>query len=209
MMTEKQIAKKLRREALLARPCNTCGQPINNLDKRQVRCQLNCPGMKVEALCCVCGKAKEVYKSQQRENHCCSLECQRQHALVDNHSCKNTERTEKQLKDIREAYRMQSRLRRKSIPSVSLLWWRKCKKPIESLSKDDVWLLKCRTASQTIKERASFREEEQWKLTCLTWTEAINNQIRIVKAKASIMKSCDWTKKCTSVARNIKHRLIY
>ena len=84
---------KLKAAAMLLRPCKVCGKAIGTNDKRQVVCSKECGHKgrtqeKVELSCCNCGKKVERYKSRLkfRSVFACSLECQRQYALVENHS---------------------------------------------------------------------------------------------------------------------------
>lgn len=83
---------RLRRESrhrhLLTRLCKNCGNPIGTLDPRQTVCSKQC-GYEIRTLervssqCIVCGETVERYRSQAEKHKgvCCSLECQRKHAL--------------------------------------------------------------------------------------------------------------------------------
>ena len=81
--------KERRRKELLNRKCRNCGKKLNTTDKRQITCGNEC-GYAVrvkprkEVSCCVCGKALIRRADSQHKSHCCSLECQRKHALIEN-----------------------------------------------------------------------------------------------------------------------------
>ena len=89
----KEIAKerKDRLDRLRKRKCPKCSEEINSIDARKVFCSKRCSdaSKKHEMICVkctVCGITLERCKRkiESRKQFCCSLECQRQLALVEN-----------------------------------------------------------------------------------------------------------------------------
>ena len=185
---------------LLARPCKTCGQPINSFDKRQVRCQLNCPGMKVEVSCCICGKAKEVYKSQIKENHCCSLECQRHFALVDNRGITKPNWTARS-KEAKKNWKKQEEKRRRC-SSKKFRFWKISKASSQYIrtKQPTEWQKRCFSASQTSHKRFYYLRQDD-ELQPTTWKEAVDRGIKSLTA--SSRKSNKWKVKCNQVSKNM------
>jgi hypothetical protein len=71
----------------------------------------------------------------------------------------------------------------------------------------DPWKQKCTTAAATIKERAVVRKEVKWSLMYLEWGSVVSIQYAAAMARGKRSIASEWSKKCDSVARNIKHRL--
>lgn len=72
----------------MQRTCIKCGLQFTAKRQEQQVCRQSCKLPTVDVQCCVCGKQTErsVRDAKKRDAFCCSLECQRQLALVVNHS---------------------------------------------------------------------------------------------------------------------------
>lgn len=114
-----QAKKKQAAIDLLLRPCKTCGKPIDSKDKRQVVCSKRCghdgrSQGKVLIECAVCGKQVERYTrhASKFKVACCSLGCQRQHALNENRGGKKRDWDKSSAKARKEWYRLSQKQRR-------------------------------------------------------------------------------------------------
>lgn len=83
------VAKKIRQkhyEKLMRRVCESCGKQFIAQRKEQKICKQSCHKKQtvLRVRCCVC--AKQFYKQEQKilDRNCCSQECQRNLALVEN-----------------------------------------------------------------------------------------------------------------------------
>jgi hypothetical protein len=201
---------KLKAAAMLLRPCKVCGKAIGTNDKRQVVCSRNCAFQnlrkgRIEVKCCNCGKSVFRYEAalKIRSVFSCSLKCQRQYALVKNHSTASKVDWLSKSADAKARWRRlhsKNRLRKNKWIFV-IRKWQKNKDQTR-----DPWADKCKSASALLKERAFYRPENVFCLESPQWNEIVLVQVKLVKLKGERCTMSEWKKKSDSVARNIKNR---
>ena len=192
------ITRELRHKELLNRPCKQCGKPINSLDKRQVKCGLNCPGFKAISSCCVCGKIIERYARAIRENNCCSLECQRRWSLEKNRGRRKP--TRQSLAKIKAQWHSKNRSERSRHSSGRKFWAIASRGVIEERQSSD-WERKCRTASVSIGQRLTLGFAKKRKATTF---EQVVARFDVSGGRYSRLNT--WEKKCYSTAKNLKSK---
>lgn len=187
---------------LLQRPCKVCGKPMRSKDKRQVTCSLECGHAgrikpTVELGCSVCGKTVTRYASalEKRDQFACSPECQR---VIAGRAGKDLKKASERAKT--KWYRGRSLQRRRANK-----WWARCCDQSSMLldkNDDDRWIRRCRSAATQLRYRSHETVKHKQKELPETWQEAI--------IKAFVMKKQQppeiWSKKCASVASNLKLR---
>lgn len=203
--------KEQENRELLAKPCKVCGKEIGSKDKRQVVCSRACAFRnlrkdRIEVKCCNCGKSVFRYPHalKVRSVFSCSLECQRQYALVENHSSGIIDRLGKSAEAKQKWKRASSRDR-----GNQNRWWVICRAGniAKRTRSDDPWKRKFRSSLSTLNQRAVVRKEVKWSLKYLAWESVVQSQYLAAIARGKRLAASEWLKKCDSVARNIKHRL--
>ena len=195
--TPAAIAREIRHKSLRNRPCKACGRPINSLDKRQVKCGLRCPGFRTVVTCCVCGKDVERYSKAARENNCCSLECQREHALENNRGKAKPDWHKRSLR-AKEKYRNERRKLRAS-NSVSRRFFVIANRGIQEKQEKSDWERKCATAYSMMNRRLALSYIRNIKQT--TFGE-VASRFDVTCGRYSRLNT--WEKKCYSTAKNMK-----
>jgi hypothetical protein len=198
--------KERRRKELLNRKCRNCGKKLNTTDKRQITCGNEC-GYAVrikprkEVSCCVCGKALIRRAASQHKSHCCSLECQRKHALIYNHSAKHALPRKTNGKIQKRKYRKQESLRRKS-NSLENQWWIKCS--LSNAYRTDKsgqtrWEKKCISTSSSMRQQLFYSKKNKKKPS-----KTFENLCKTLFRKTGEKDA--WKTKCYSVEKNMIRR---
>jgi hypothetical protein len=199
-------AKKKRIEELLARSCPVCGNAINSKDPRKVTCSVQC-GIdrlrvsRVTVNCCVCKKPIKKYEKQVKENNCCSIECQREWALITNKGGRETD----WLKRSSKAKKLWVKKRRKERLKVSThgQWKRMAVSQLESLLRDepDDWMRRCFSSSTGLEQRLFLSGAKKRRKPIKTFEELC---IVTIVAKIDYSSMEEWSRKCYSTQKNMK-----
>jgi len=157
---QRREAKALRKQLLSQRLCRKCGKPIGNLDPRQVYCSRGCVKLeRVSVTCLVCGKTIErtTEALKRHPNACCSLECQRQHALVENHSQKDGPDWHRRSLEARKRWREQKRRQRRIAG-----WYGAVSRKLSDIApnKVDGWMAAVRSRLSSHAGRVSKRPKD-------------------------------------------------
>lgn len=203
-------------KCLIARPCKNCGKPVNQKDPRQKMCSAKCGYDnrslgKVVVQCFVCGKNVERYTRHFNKFNkaCCSLDCQRQHSIVDNrgHAKINWVARSKLMREIWSAESSQAR---KGF-SVAGKWWSLCQKNCATYSKDfsvDAWDKRCCSAIVSLHRRVFSQNEGDDACITKTWSLVFATVTRNLKARCYARARTGWDARCTSAASIISKRII-
>ena len=179
-----------------AKPCKVCGKAIGTNDKRQVVCSKECghkgrTQQKVELPCCNCGKKIERYKSRLefRSVFACSLECQRQYALIENHSTAGKTDWIKKSAEAKKRWNViDSRKRRLCNP-----WMRKIRKKLDKCkeSKVDTKSWKYRVA---LRLNAAVGRKRRKQVEAKA-SRTVEQALRKIREKRKLFELSDWEKK--------------
>jgi len=193
-----RIKRALEHERLLNRPCKKCGNPINSLDKRQVKCGLRCPGYREFVSCCVCGSMVQKYKGEVRDKNCCSLNCQRKHALEINRGRLKVNWDKRSLNAKLNWNKNQSRTR-----SLANKWSKDLCSKILRINKSnikDVWEYRISTRLSSAKGRAVKRAKK-----CVA-SDSIERALKRIIQKRNYFEMDCLSKKIGNKLSNISHR---
>ena len=187
---------RLKAAAMLLRPCKVCGKAIGTNDKRQVVCSKECGHKgrtqeKVELSCCNCGKKVERYKSRLefRSVFACSLECQRQYALIENHSTAGKTDWIKKSTEAKKRWKViDSRKRRLCNP-----WMRKIRKKLDKCKelKVDTNSWKYRVA---LRLNAAVGRKRRKQVEAKA-SRTVEQALRKIREKRKLFELSDWEKK--------------
>lgn len=203
-----QAKKKQAASDLLLRPCKTCGKPIGSKDKRQVVCSKRCghdgrSQGKVLIECAVCGKQVERYARQASKFKvaCCSLECQRQHALNENHSSKTRKDWSKSQVKARKDWRIKQQRERQGKNT----WFVAAKKSLKKvlgrhLPDFDSWEYRVGLRIATHKGRSSSKPVTP------KHSRTIEQALRKVRARRKQFERSDWHKSVATKLSSHKSR---
>ncbi len=191
-----QKRKDQERTDLLAKPCKVCGKAIGTNDKRQVVCSRNCAFQnlrkgRIEVKCCNCGKSVFRYEAalKIRSVFSCSLKCQRQYALVENHStASKVDWLSKSAKAKRNWKASDSKRRRLCNP-----WMRKIRSKLDKCkaSKVDTEGWEYRIA---VRLNAAIGRETRKQINP-PHSRTIEQAIRKIRQKRKLFELSEWEKK--------------
>lgn len=198
------------RERRLNRCCKTCGERMNSLDTRKVVCSVECGfegrrQKKVVVDCVVCGVSVQRYRKavNSQSVFCCSNLCQKQWALITNHSSKNC---------VSNAEKMKWRKSHAAVRRVSSAghkWWRKCVVGMRNLIGHAVvseWEIKCRSASQCLKQRTVITAKSKEQKCSDNWDSTVRTKFANLKTRRYFSEGGQWEKRCHSAVTSINRR---
>lgn len=198
------------RDKRLARCCKVCGKCINSLDTRKVTCSVECGfegrrQEKVAVECVACGESVKRYKKavELQSTFCCSKQCQKQWALITNHSSKNRVSNAAKMR-WRQSY---AAVRRTS--SIGHKWWRKCVVAMRNLNgprSTAEWEMRCKTASQCLKQRTVSTAKNKEKKCSDNWDSTVKAQFANLKTRRYFSNAEQWVKRCNSAVTSINRR---
>ena len=198
------------RKKRLHRCCKTCGKCMSSLDARKVTCSVECGFKgrrqeKVAVECVVCCESVQRYKKsvELRSMFCCSKQCQKQWALITNHSSK------KCVSNSAKMRWMQSHAAVRRTSSIGHKWWRKCVVAMRNLNGPrslGKWEMRCQTASQCLKQRAVSTAKNKETKCSDNWDSTVKTQFANLKTRRYFSNAEQWAKRCNSAATSINRR---
>jgi len=209
----KSVRRDSKRNELLSRQCRVCGKAIGTTDKRQVVCTFECghKGRKRERAvfeCSVCGNAVTRYADHLDTFNAvaCSHECQK---VIAGRAGKDHEKAAVKAaeKTRRKWYKERSKSRK-----AANEWIRTCGEQANKLNSSnaelDEWQVRCNNAVTALSLREYDIATVGTNTTVIeteeldTWEQSISRAFSMRGQKPPKT----WSKKCSSIAANLKLR---